>query len=204
MLGGSVAVVQDRSINTLPSTTSPASTKRQTKSMPSSRATRRPTPSEPTATRPWRRVSDFHTRSLCRVDTVPSIRNVASPQVRSNVMLRLASTYRAEGGRSKHQQVRATAPARSGISPEASLRAEAFRGQRSTKRHAFRAGHAASTSASSARRARLARGAEFELDVVGIAEDQDRDAERFAEVAHLAVRNAARVQQADGILEVVA
>jgi hypothetical protein len=89
-------------------------------------ATQRPAPSEPTPTQPWRRVSNFHTRSLCRMDTVPSIRNVANPQVRPNAMLRLASTYRAEVGRSKCQQIRATAPARSGISPEASLRDEAF------------------------------------------------------------------------------
>src|SRR5215470_12353279 len=46
-----------------------------------------------------------------------------------------------------------------------------------------------------------ARGAELELDVVGIAEDQDRDAKRFAEVTDFAVRYAARVQYPGGILE---
>src|SRR4029453_1588913 len=51
------------------------------------------------------------------------------------------------------------------------------------------------------RRSRPTRAAGREVDVVGIPEDQDRYAERFAEVAHLAVRYAARVQQADGVLE---
>src|SRR5262245_21894918 len=46
-----------------------------------------------------------------------------------------------------------------------------------------------------------ARGTELELDVVGIAEDQDRDAKRFAEVTDFAVRYAARVQHPGGILE---
>jgi len=103
MLGGSVAVAQNRSINTLPSTTSPTNTTRQTKSMPSSKATRwRPPPSEPTATPSRRRVRKFHTRSLCiSIGTVVSIRNVAYPQTRLNAMFRVASTYRAENGRSK-------------------------------------------------------------------------------------------------------
>ena len=112
MLGGSVAVALNRSINTLPSTTSPTNTKRQTKSMPSSKATRRrPTPSEPRVTRPRRRVSDFHTRSLCRMDIVPSIRNAACPQTRPNAMFSIARTYRAESGRSKIPADKTTAPA---------------------------------------------------------------------------------------------
>jgi hypothetical protein len=103
MLGGSVAVAQNRSINTLPSTTSPTNTTRQTKSMPSSKATRwRPPPSEPRATPSRRRVRKFHNRSLCcSIGTVVSIRTAACPQTRLNATLRVASTYRAENDRSK-------------------------------------------------------------------------------------------------------
>jgi len=80
--------------------------------MPSSKATRRrPTSSEPRVTRPRRRASDFHTRSLCRMDIVPSIRNAACPQTRPNAMFSIARTYRAESGRSKIPADKATAPA---------------------------------------------------------------------------------------------
>ena len=121
-------MAQDRSINTLPSTTSPTNTKRQTKSMPSSKATRRrPTPSEPRVTRPRRRVSDFHTRSLCTMGIVVSIRNVACPQARPNAMLRPASTYHAGGARPKIPEIRATRPGTAGHLARASLRDEAFR-----------------------------------------------------------------------------
>jgi hypothetical protein len=115
ILGGSVAVALNRSINTLPSTTSPTNTKRQTKSMPSSKATRRrPTPSEARVTRPRRRVSDFHTRSLCTMGIVVSIRNVACPQTRPDAMFSISSTYRAESGQSKIPADEATAPAKVG------------------------------------------------------------------------------------------
>jgi hypothetical protein len=85
VLGGSVAVAQNRSINTLPSTTSPTNTTKQTKSMLPSKATRRrPLPSEPRATPSRRRVRKFHTRSLCSsIGTVVSIRNVACPKLDS-------------------------------------------------------------------------------------------------------------------------
>jgi hypothetical protein len=103
MLGGSVAAAPNRSINTLPSTTSPTNTTKQTKSMLSSKATRRrPLPSEPEATPSRRRVRRFHARPLCSsIGTVVSIRNVASAQTRLNVMFRVASTYRAEKVESK-------------------------------------------------------------------------------------------------------
>jgi hypothetical protein len=95
MLGGSVAVTQERSISTPPSTTSPTSTTRQTTSMPSSKATRRrPAPSEPRETRPRRWVSDFHASSLCIVDTVASIRNVACPQARLTVDVQIEHRHR--------------------------------------------------------------------------------------------------------------
>jgi rubrerythrin len=42
------------------------------------------------------------------MDTVPNIRNVASPQARSNAMLRLASSSRAESAQSKYQQIKGT------------------------------------------------------------------------------------------------
>jgi hypothetical protein len=174
MLGGSVAVTQDRSINRLPSTTSPTNTKKQTQTMPSLKfIRRRPTRSEPRASRPRWRAKDrslctvgwaighrnifaftssamstagwvhitqqctrqrthgqggtarrgtgpdprhrvSHHSRRCSMDTVPNIRNVASPQARPNAMLRLASSYHAESARSKYQQIRARALDRSG------------------------------------------------------------------------------------------
>src|SRR5215470_2029752 len=60
----------------------------------------------------------------------------------------------------------------------------------------------ASTSACSGRRrSRLARRAQLELDVVGVAEDQNQDPERLTKVTHLAVWDAARVEQTHSVLE---
>jgi hypothetical protein len=102
VLGGSVAVATNRSINTLPSTTSPTNTTRQTKSMPPSKTTRRRSPpAEPKTTPSRRRVRKFHNRSLCNIGTVVSIQNVACPQTRPDVASRVASTYRAESSPSK-------------------------------------------------------------------------------------------------------
>jgi len=112
ILGGSAAVVQTRSINTLPSTTSPTNTTRQTMSRPSSKgARRRSLPSEPRATRSRWRVSEFHTRSLCRMDIVLSTRNVPCPQTRPSDMSRLTCIYRAEAVDSKIPADEATARA---------------------------------------------------------------------------------------------
>src|SRR5215469_1505364 len=59
-----------------------------------------------------------------------------------------------------------------------------------------------STSACSGRRrSRSARCAQLKLDVVGIAEDQNQDPECLTEVTHLAVRDAARIEQTHGVLE---
>src|SRR5262245_430223 len=70
------------------------------------------------------------------------------------------------------------------------------RGSRSRRRPV------ASTSAClGRRRSRLARRAQLELDVVGIAEDQNQDPERLTEVTHLAVWDAAGVEQTHSVLE---
>src|SRR4030095_6764399 len=93
-----------------------------------SKATRRrPLTSEPRATRSRRRVSEFHTRSFCSMDTVLSIRNVACPQTRPSATSRPASIYRAGGGRSKIPADEATAPATAGHLARSKLGDEAFR-----------------------------------------------------------------------------
>src|SRR2546425_13353513 len=43
--------------------------------------------------------------------------------------------------------------------------------------------------------------AQLELDVVGVAEDQDTDPERLAEIPDLAVRDRVAIQHAHGIIE---
>jgi hypothetical protein len=59
-------------------------------------------------------VREFHTRSLCSMDTVLSTRNVACPQTRPSAISRAARIYRAAAVRSKIPADAETAPATSG------------------------------------------------------------------------------------------
>ena len=117
MLGGSVAVAQNRSINTLPSTTSPTNTTKQTKSMLPSKATRPRPLSEPRATPSRRRVRKFHTRtrSLCSsIGTVVSIRNVACLKLDSTPSSASLALIVPRTVDRKFEQMRATTPATAG------------------------------------------------------------------------------------------
>jgi hypothetical protein len=79
---------------------------------------------------PPHRVS-LHSRR-CSMDTVPNIRNVASPQARPNAMLRLASSSRAESVRIEIPADRSASVGQGRASRPELVFARAFRGWRPT------------------------------------------------------------------------
>jgi hypothetical protein len=138
-------VATNRSINTLPSTTSPTNTTRQTKSMPPSKTTRRRSPTaEPKTIPSRRRVRKFHNRSLCNIGTVVSNKTSPAPKLATRRRVpRCEHLSCREQSIERSSTMKATPSATAGHLARSKSSRSGIPGRHPTKRYAFRARRAA-------------------------------------------------------------